>query len=295
MNFLFNCWQHTAGGRRTLEDLVAILGQQLRALGHVVGRNDDELIVGPHHYNVFFEGFNDACADVYRRMRERATKVVIVATEQPTPLGFNGGVVPEMVTRQIAFRKVAPYADAVWCLVPGTLAWYGAINSRSAYTELGHAPALERRVDCAPIYDYGFFGALTPRRARILKQFGSGVNVVSTFLPQAERDFQMSLCKVILQIRPHEKSSFVSSSRVNTALHLGRPVVAEPHTMPGAWRRIIEFAEPARLAKTAARMAARWQAQHALQMGAFRLHLSPAACVGRAIALTLDQSQEAAA
>ncbi|MEK7749585.1 MAG: hypothetical protein AAB277_01250, partial [Planctomycetota bacterium] len=82
---------------------------------------------------------------------------------------------------------------------------------------------------------FGFFGSLSRRRLKILKTLAryigseKAIRVVSDFPTQDERDAAMRSARVILQIRKYDEMGLVSSSRCNTALCNGRPVIAEPH------------------------------------------------------------------
>lgn len=294
MRFLFNLLNHSADGQRTLEDVVNILGQQLRALGHeaVWEVSNSQFVAGPGSYNIIVEGFTPDLIKVLAEHHARGARFVCLATEEPTERGFNHGREPEMVYRQRTFPGAAPYLSAIWHLVPGesTAAWYRR-HAPTSYVELGHAPALVRPADRAePEFDFGFFGTLSQRRLRVLKRLAKrsggarAVHLVTTFPPQAERDREMRRCKVIVQIRKHEEMGLVSSSRCNTALHLGRPVVAEPHLLAKPWDSVVTFAETVDAFYDLALMTkAAWRGAHARQMENFRSLLTPQFCVGRAI------------
>jgi hypothetical protein len=73
----------------------------------------------------------------------------------------------------------------------------------------------------------------------------------------------------------------VSSSRCNTALCIGRPVVAEPHLLSKPWDEIVDFTrtldhfyDRCLLVRSA------WQGVHAAQMDKFMAALTPERCVG---------------
>jgi hypothetical protein len=190
--------------------------------------------------------------------------------------------------------------------------WYGQF-APSAYVELGYAPTLYRPTQQEPEYQFGFFGSLTPRRLKVLRRLAKtvcpgvekAVRVEATFATQEERDRIMRQAKVIVQVRKWEEMGLVSSSRCNTALHLGRPVVAEPHLLAEQWRDVIRFSphckkcqegQTIRLGRNdtcdaclqnffndALMMLTSWRGIHANQFAKFKVAMSPEACVGQAI------------
>jgi hypothetical protein len=291
VHFLFNLFNHNPTGQRTLEDVIVNIARQLETLGHTVERCEAGFYLS-NSINIVVEGFFEEHIEKMQAARAQGARFLIVATEQPTDNGFNFGVVPEMIDRQAIFPRAAALADGIWSLVPGdaTLAWYRRQGPPVAYLPLGYAPQLVRTLPVAQDHSFGFYGSLTPRRMAVLKRFqkaGHRVRIVHGFMPQAQRDAEMSRCKVVLQIRPDDAAQLVSSSRCATSLLLGRPVVAEPHALDDTYSRVVTFAPgDDALVGTAIATAAIWRQAHASQMDKFRTILSPAACVGRALAET---------
>jgi hypothetical protein len=313
--FLFWMAQHSLVGQRSLEDPVKIVGSQLCALGHFaawdpsnqhfllshlepnsVKMNDVTLPAGPA-YNVLIEGFTPAIVEIIADYHRQGARFLCLATEEPTAKGFNWGTQREMIARQEAFPLVAPYLDGILHLVPGqnVTDWYSRY-APSAYVELGYAPGLVRcETQREPPYDFGFYGSMTPRRLKILKKLAKRssaskppgaqtVRVVSDFASGAERDAAMQSSKVIVQLRKFDAMGLVSSSRCNTALCLGRPVVAEPHELSKPWDTVVDFAErKADFVNLAMATLADWRGAHARQFAAFRETFSPEFCVGNAL------------
>ena len=90
--------------------------------------------------------------------------------------------------------------------------------------------------------------------------------------------------RVIVQIKKDERMELVSSSRLNTALCVGRPVIAEPHELSAPWDGVVKFSKTLDafyadcfLARTA------WRGIHAAQFDKFKVKMSPEICVGRAL------------
>ena len=303
MEFSFFIAPHTEVGQASLHDVLGIVGHQLRALGHRAvydernskhkkdDPNDAFFIVGPDRINVMIEGFTPAWIEVMARAKAAGARFIIIATEEPTPKGFNWGTQKEMIARQEIFPEAAKHCEGILHLVPGehVTKWYSQF-APAAQAELGYAPTLLRPIGPAPDFEYGFFGSVTRRRAKILKRVAKqcakdiekAVRVIADFPDQATRDREMRRCKVVLQLRKFEPMGLVSSSRCNTALMLGRPVVAEPHDLVKPWDEVIDFAksmdhffEQALMARIA------WQSLWRIQVEKFKVRMSPEVCIGQ--------------
>jgi hypothetical protein len=287
-NFLFNLFNHNKLGRRSAEDLVGIIGCQLHALGHKVGLNDEKFLIADDGINVLFEGFHEKSLDVIDEVHKKGARFLVIATEEPTPKGFNHGVVQEMVKRQQIFPQIKPYIEGILHLVPGqhVTNWYSQFVP-SAYAELGHAPELERFNKDIPQYDFGFYGSLTARRKRLLQKlanrtgFGQRSVYISAFKEASLRDSDMTKTRVVVQIRQHEQMGLVSSSRCNTALCIGRPIVAEPHLLSKPWDQVVHFSKnDESFFDDALFIAANWQSYHRQQFEKFKKLLTPEFCIG---------------
>lgn len=315
--FSFFLGMHTAEGRRSLEDVVRIIGLQMRALGHEAyldPRNnpagdaatpeEQSAQIGkmvyttqPNSINVLVEGFTPMWVEQIAKARSMGARFIILATEEPTERGFNWGTQKEMVRRQQIFPEAARLTEGILHLVPGkhVTDWYGQY-APSAQAELGYAPGLERFGAGEPDFDFGFFGSGSERRKRILNKLAKltgrekAVITCTDFRDGSERDQRMRRAKVIVQLRKFERMGLVSSSRCNTALMIGRPVVAEPHDLVHPWDEVIRFPQTmdgffgnAVLARAA------WRQVWNDQLSKFKKILSPEFCVGeplRRIGLT---------
>lgn len=294
--FLFWLANHSHAGQRSLEDVIMILGCQLQAMGHkaVWDKANDKLLSKDSGINIIVEGFTDASIQVMRDYHAQGARFIILATEEPTPRGFNHGIDPEMVMRQRRFPEAAVFAEAIWHLVPGqhVTDWYGQF-APTAPVELGYAAMLMRHaVHQEPEFDFGFYGSMSRRRLQILKRLAKRTNkikairVVNDFATQAERDAAMREAKVILQIRKEEKMGLVSSSRCNTALMLGRPVIAEPHELARPWSEVVRFSRSLEaFYDDAMLMRAVWRGAYQDQLAKFRQKLPADLCVGPGLAL----------
>lgn len=277
-----------------MEDVVGIIGRQLRQLGHEIvwEESNKHFLTGDMGINIIVEGFTQSTINLFADMRAKGSRFLMIATEEPTPKGFNHGTQPEMVKRQTIFPEAAKLVDGIVCLVPGqhVVDWYSQF-APTAYTELGYAKSLVRPVSYEePDYDFGFYGSMSKRRLRILQRLANrtlskkAVKVMSDFGTQVERDREMRRAKVILQLRKFEDMGLVSSSRCNTALCLGRPVVAEPHLLSKPWDSIVKFTDSLdEFYNQALMMKANWRSVHAMQMARFKALLPPEACIGQAL------------
>lgn len=289
MIFLFNVWNHIQLGQMSLQDPMSLIGRQLEALGHKAQWANDGFYTAPGTYNILFEGFSPYHVSQMKWCKENGGKIIIIATEEPTEKGFNHGILPDMIRRQAIFPEAAKYADAIWHLVPGCTEWYGQFGTPAAFLDLGYSPGMVRAPESKLDHDFGFFGSLTPRRQQILDRFvraGKKLRWVQ-FASCAQRDYEMSRCRVVLQIRAHDEMGLISNSRCCTALHLGRPVIAEPHANPGVWPQIIDFVELDLFVHRAIQMRKQWREVHEQQMARFKTLLSPENCVGKTLNETL--------
>lgn len=303
MKFLFWLAAHNPMGKRSLEDVIGIFGKQLRALGHdaIWDPNDDKYIIGPDCYNILVEGFTEKVIELIAAGYQKGARFVCLATEEPTPKGFNHGLDPEMIKRQEIFPKAMKYFEAILHLVPGqhVTDWYSQWCP-TAPVELGFAQSLIRPgvqqqlyglVRPEPPYDFGFYGSLSWRRKKLLNKLASkartgnkAIRLVNDFTTQDQRDAAMSQAKVIIQIRKFDEMGLVSSSRCNTALMLGRPVVAEPHELSHPWDTVVHFAKSDEAFYTDALMMRKnWLNFHASQFDKFKKVFPPERCIGDAL------------
>lgn len=291
MRFMFNMFNHSDIGQRSLEDVIGIFGHQLRALGHVAEwetKNENFYKPDGNTINVIVEGFVPQHEGFFAAAHAQGCRFLMLATEEPTATGFNHGIQREMALRQRDFPSCAKYFDGIFYLVPGeyTHNWYNKF-APSAYLELGYSPSLIRQNLAPPEYDFGFYGSVTARRHSILKKLArrtlnpKAVKIVSDFKTQRERDVQMARAKVIVQLRKFDKMGLVSTSRCNTGLHLGRPVIAEPHELSKPWDEVVSFAQTMDGFYNMAMIAAgQWKNLHSQQMAKFKTMMSPEICVG---------------
>lgn len=289
MMFNFSSFNHCYHGRVIIEDITRTMACQLVALGHdMIMTEEPDFIGGAGGYNVILESFADN-PDTIRRIGEahsRGCRFIIVATEEPSSAGFNAGIDPAMVDRQNAFPEAARYADGILHLIPGADVnrWYSQF-APSAYAEIGYAPGFVDDVDdIVPDRDFGFYGKMTWRREQMLAELertGSVLRITSLDIPRRERDRIMRSARVIVQIRANEEWGAISSTRCATALSFGRPVMAEPHPIPGPWAGIVHFSDSVGAFYADARSALpRWRDEHAQQFARFKDQLSPERCIG---------------
>jgi hypothetical protein len=301
MKFLFHLLQHSADGKRSLEDVIARVIFQLRELGHTAfwdPENDHRkvplLCHGEGEFNVVVEGFTPGLVDFIAHARaELGARFICLATEEPTDKGFNHGLQKEMVERQAIFPEAMKHFEGILHLVPGerVTRWYGRW-APAAQAELGYAPAMVRpETQAEPAWDFGFFGSLSPRREALLHRLssfcGKKIRIVNDFKTAEQRDLAMQQAKVILQVRKFDEMGLVSSSRCCTALSIGRPVIAEPHDieLSKPWDSIVKFT-PSESAffLTAKMAAAQWRQLHREQFAKFKQTLTPQFCVGEPLA-----------
>ena len=291
LNVLVNMMNHNPIGQKSLEDVVGIFGHQLRALGHKIiwETSNQSFLRAEDGINLIVEGFTPSSTAVITAAKAQGCRFIMLATEEPTEKGFNHGTQPEMVLRQKMFAEAAKSFEAIFYLVPGeyTHRWYNQF-APAAYVELGYAPSLVRQQKVEPDFEFGFYGSLTKRRLNILKKLAkltnvtNAIKVVADFKDQVDRDNQMMRAKVIVQLRKFDAMGLVSSSRCNTALCLGRPIVAEPHDLSKPWDEVVQFTDSMEHFYNACMMARiNWKSMHHAQMTKFKDKFPPELCVGR--------------
>lgn len=301
MLFSWNLFNHSALGQKSLHDILTIMSHQMMALGHGVmwDRENKALVTKDQGINIVVEGFTRTEWGSIARIKEaygNGARFICVASEEPGPKGFNQGTSREMILRQQTFVEAAPFFEGILHLVPGAhvTEWFSQFCP-TAYAELGFAPGLLRPGDNfmrrEPRYDFGFFGSLSPRRYKILKTLArrigteKAIRIVASFPTQEERDEAMRDAKVIVQIRKFEEMGLVSSSRCNTALCVGRPVVAEPHLLSEPWDRVVKFSESLdRFYGDCIAVRAAWRGVRDDQFTKFKTLLNPQFCIGEPLA-----------
>jgi hypothetical protein len=315
--FLFNMFNHNDLGQRSLEDVIAIVGHQLMALGHkAVWKPDNKGFLNHSSgINVVVEGFTPSSVKLLADVYNQGGRFIILATEEPTPKGFNWGTQDEMIRRQKCFPEIRPFVEGIIHLVPNNpndpinpgnnvTGWYGQ-TAPAAYAELGFAQTLLRlsqpdpykieRLNKAtgkmelmePEFDFGFFGSLSGRRKQLLTRLAKrirsekAVRVVADFPDQVKRDNGMKNSKVLIQTRKFHQMGLVSSSRCNTALCIGRPVIAEPHWLSEPWDKIVHFSKSDEdFYDEAIFILANWKEYHKQQLRRFAELLPPDKCIG---------------
>lgn len=295
--FNFNTFNHCPQGRIIVQDITRTMGCQMEALGHKV-THCDGFISGNLGINVLLESFADP-ADTLPKIQEAhhfGCRFIYVATEEPSPTGFNHGLDPAMIDRQNIYSEAMRYSLGTLHLIPGqhVTDWY-KLHGPAAYAELGWSPGLVDPVQFVhggPDYDIGFFGKMTWRRGQILdklRAMGLSVLVFDTLdVPQQKRDIIMRTCKVIVGIRGNEEWTTVSSTRCVAALAMGRPIIMEPHPTPDPWDKIVHFAPSMDMFYDDVRLACRISADARRQMRGVQLHrfrelLTPERCIGNAL------------
>jgi hypothetical protein len=292
MLFVFNMFNHNSMGQRSLEDVIGIFGHQLRSLGHecIWDPSNSKFLDQSSGINMIVEGFTPGSIAAIAEAHKNGARFICLATEEPIAgKGFNHGKEREMVERQAVFPYAMPYFEGILHLVPGqhVTDWYGQFKP-AAYVELGFAQTLFRKnPKIQPTFDFGFYGSITKRRKKILQQLArkigttNAVRVMGDFKSQDERDAAMAEARVIVQIRKYDEMGLVSSSRCNTALMIGRPIIAEPHELSKPWDEVVKFCDTLdEMMSLAVMMRIGWESAWRKQFEKFKALFSPERCVG---------------
>jgi hypothetical protein len=251
--FNFSLYNYTPGGFGTYEDIIRPIKAILEDLGHVVTR--DNTLHPPPIINILFEGFDQPVnLDVLKRARAVGYRFVLVATEMPThktdhSFYWNDHRITYWLDRASGFVVALPYADAVWCVVQGTAEYLRKFHPHTADIELGYSPRLVNSTRVEPHYNFCIYGSPSERRFEITAQLrsrGHGVIENYTFPFVEERNRLVLSSRVVLDVKLKPHLTVVSTSRIVTSLHLGRPCISEPRgpeaTQVQRWKRATRFA-----------------------------------------------------
>ncbi len=290
MIFNFNTFNHNPIGVRSIEDVINIIGSQLADLGHTVLAHPDRMYKDGA-INILFENFGEEAQIVLEDSKRQGVRFIIVATERPAPQGFLGwDETFNQGRRMWSFPAAAALADAVWCLIPDSIAWFQAHHANCTPIELGHSPRLERPIgETNPEHDFAAFGLLTPHRRAAILALRQAHTVLcqriegheGNFLKRELRDQMVRDARVSLHLKQSQTWNIISASRCATSLHLGRPVLSERVDCESPWHGIIM--ETDTLLNDAPMVSSGWRALHACQMAMFRETLSAQRCLGEAV------------
>ena len=298
MHFHFCRFNHCEIGKATLLDLIDAIGGMLVDLGHTVSRDDDSLMTAPA-VNVVFEAFNRPIVRVLRDARRQGFRVVVVATESVNGWWALNGMIrsPEMRKRRRWLPGALKEAAAVWCLVPGQAVVLKRWCANAHDIELGLSESrlaalagAQAQGKAEPEALFCFHGGLTRRRAAVINAFRhGGINVLvpeTEYGPLDERNDIIARAMVSLALKPARNWRLVSNSRIQAALHCGRPVLAEDvdDGLASPWRGIVPFVKTPELPVWGIRMAARWREEWCEQIERYRELLPPSRAIGHAVA-----------
>ena len=293
MHFRFFLGNHSEIGRKSLEDVIHALGAQILDLGHTADRSDTA--VRPDAINVICEGFTEIESERIVEMCRQGIRIVLVCTESIANNSLNNFQRDDYRSRYEHLLLVAPYVDAIWCLVPGTADRLRDLNRNAVDVELGYSPRRRRDLVARPEYDFGFFGSVTPYRGTTMQEFGRRglrVFVMRNFAPPDERDRAIANCKAVLHIKATKNWKIVSSSRCSTALHIGRPVVSQPVASRSIWKQIVRFSKSHdAFYDDAVRVMRDWRTHWERQIDAYQRLLSAEKCLGPAVDALLGSSR----
>lgn len=317
--FWFSGFNHSMAGRDTLLDIQASLAGQFRDLGFNCGRDEGKealsgMVANPPYINILMEGFHPGIiSELKRAKKEVGARFICIMTEQPGVRGFNDVPDPDMVMRQEFFKEAAPLMDAIWCLVPGSELWARRYNPNSVHVENGFSETRWKLFASSqrtiPLFHVAFFGGLTQRRHNMLEQLRKrglsylqpmdlpivddsrarfdpkGATTKSQMYADVDhRNKVIASCRCVVELKPYSKREFPSGTRIGVALHVGRPVVVEKHTVDSSWAKVVDFAKGYDdFFDLVKHVCDNWQESYAEQLAKFRVVLSPEATVGKAI------------
>jgi hypothetical protein len=299
-HFNFSLFNHIPGGFGTYEDIIRPLAAMLEDLGHTVSR--DNTLLPPPVTNILFEGFYNNTLWIVQNARREGKRFIIVATEMPTCISgksflFNNYHVDYWEGRSRTFIEALPLVDAVWCIVQGAAKFFSQFHPCVHDIELGLSNRLATVMNkhVTPEADFCIFGSEAQRRFEIadrLRSAGLSVVAVHHFPFVEERNSLASAAKVVLDIKMHVWWACVSTSRIVTALHLGRPVISEPRG-PGAtqverWKHITKFSQSEdTFIGEAIAMLPNWADHHKTQVKALE-RMDAVGILGKAVKASLE-------
>lgn len=278
MHFHWTCINHHPDGADTLIDVRNAIAGQIADLGHSQSYGDATLETLPA-INIIIEGFGPRTVAWMAARHKDNCRFVTVCTERMGKESLDDAPHPDMKTRQQNLPVAAALSEAVWCLVPGTAAHLRSYCKDTRDIELGYSRTREAYLhsDVVPVHSACFYGGMLDRRRVVLETLIAGG--IDICMPPKEygrisdRNAALALSKIALGINPVPGWKIVSSSRAQSALHVGRPMLMEEvddAASPSPWREVIRFCRLRDMYGQALDMIEHWEAERDRQLGAFR-------------------------
>ena len=218
MKFHFSMVNHNSIGKKTLYDMYYWISAGLRSLGHDVSFSPDRLKTDC--INVLWEHFTPEMA---KAMDKSNFRFGIIATEIPSPFGFNNRTEHAWQLRWEGFHKIASKAEFIWTTVPQAFEFYNQFAPTS-FVEFGWDQSLvpvwiDQKMEEFK-FDFCFLGIINDYRMSILKKLEKHAKVYYSerLLDWEETNEVIQHSKIGLGLKQNETWSIPSPTRIGRFL-----------------------------------------------------------------------------
>lgn len=232
MRFHFLLTNHYPFGCYRIEDIVVPVAAGLAELGHFVTYGFDADIPPWPTINLVVENFNDpAVVDEMARRRSGGSRYCFGLLAHEDLEDDTVFAHPDFPHRRRNLERALTLIDFGWSIIPTD---YGALpgGERMRFLEYGYVPAL-RREDVLPRdIDVLFYGDVGARRLPLFNALVQrGLSVTATFglLPDFMKLEFLDRCRVVADVRRHDRIRYLTPTRIVAALHAGVAVVSEQY------------------------------------------------------------------
>lgn len=243
MKFHFSMINHNLIGQKTLYDMYYWISSGLRSLGHEISFNPNRL--ENNAINILWENFTP---DMASAIEKSDLRFGLIATEIPTPLGFNNRVEQDWQLRWKGFHRIAHKAEFIWTTVPQAVQFYKRFAPTS-FIEFGwdqHLVPDWINNNCEKYeFDFCFMGILNDFRKSILSNLEKHAKVFYSeeLLDWDQMGEVIQRSKIGLGLKQNETWAIPSPTRIGRFLMAKRGLAHDWTPIRTAQSRFVQFNE----------------------------------------------------